>query len=158
MKLPFAFAAALVAAAPAGAVAANLPAEFSGYWVATDASNNACRKADIKEEKNNVPIARIMNIAPGTVTHYDTDCKLLSVKTLPNANPNDKNQVNAEADLTCEGEGYRWKAREIWHVESIDGKKVVVVTALSQTDYRDVSGGKQNMPSRVTTTIYFACK
>jgi hypothetical protein len=158
VKLPFAFAAALAATSPAGASAANLPAEFTGFWVATDASNNACRKTDIKEEKNNVPIARIMSVAPGAVSFYETNCKLQSVKPLANANPSDKNQVNAEADLACSGEGMRWNAREIWHVETIDGKKVLVVTGLKQTDYRDESGRKQNTPSLVTTTVYFACK
>ena len=158
MNLRFAFAAALAAALPIGAEAANLPAEFTGFWVATDASNNACRKADIKEEKNNVPIARIMSVAPGTVTFYETNCELLSVKPLPNANPGDKNRVNAEADLACSGEGSRWKAREIWHVETIDGRKIVAVTGLRQTDYRDEKGHKQNTPSLITTSIYFACK
>jgi hypothetical protein len=158
VNLRFAFAAALAAALPIGAEAANLPAEFTGFWVATDASNNACRKADIKEEKNNVPIARIMSVAPGTVTFYETNCELLSVKPLPNANPGDKNRVNAEADLACSGEGSRWKAREIWHVETIDGRKIVAVTGLRQTDYRDEKGHKQNTPSLITTSIYFACK
>ena len=158
MKLWFAFAAALAATLPVGAEAANLPAEFTGFWVATDASNNACRKADIKDEKNNVPVERIMGVGPGTVTFYETNCKLLSVKPLPNANPNDKNQVNAEADLACSGEGSRWKAREIWHVKTIDGKKVVVVTGLRQTDYLDEKGRKLNTPSIVTTSIYFACE
>ena len=158
MKLRFALAAALAAALPIDAEAANLPAEFTGFWVATDASNNACRKADIKNEKNDVPIARIMSVAPGNVTFYETDCKLLSVKPLPNANPTDKNQVNAEADLACSGEGSRWKAREIWHVETIDGQKVVVVTGLRQTDYFDEKGRRQNTPGLITTSIYFACK
>jgi hypothetical protein len=158
VKLRFAFAAALAAAHPIGAVAANLPAEFTGFWVATDASNNACRKADIKDGNNNVPIARIISVAPGTVTFYETNCKLLSVKPLPHANPNDRNQVNAEADLACSGEGSRWKAREIWHVETIDGKKVVVATGLKQTDYLDEKGRKQNTPSLVTTSVYFACE
>jgi hypothetical protein len=158
VRLRFAVATALAVALPVGAEAANLPAEFSGFWVATDASNNACRKADIKDEKNNVPVERIMGVGPGTVTFYETNCKLLSVKPLPNANPNDKNQVNAEADLACSGEGSRWKAREIWHVKTIDGKKVVVVTGLRQTDYLDEKGRKLNTPSIVTTSIYFACE
>jgi hypothetical protein len=158
VNLRVAFAAALAAVLPIGAEAANLPAEFTGFWVATDASNNACSKTDIKDEKNNVPVARIMSVAPGTVTFYETNCELLSVRPLPNANPGDKNQVNAEADLACSGEGSRWKASEIWHVETIDGRKVVVVTGLRQTGYRDEKGRRQNTPSLITTSIYFACK
>ena len=152
------FITALAIMFPDVAGAASLPSEFSGFWVATDVTNNACRKADIKEEKNNVPIARVMNVDGGTVSYYETQCTLQSVKRLPNANPGDKNQVNAEADLACSGEGARWNAKEIWHVETIDGRKVVVVTALKQSDYRDEKGRKQNTPSLVTTTVYFACK
>jgi len=151
-------AAALAVALPVAAHAANLPSEFSGLWVATEPTNNACRKVDLKEEKNNAPVARVMSVEAGTVNFYETRCTLEQVKRLPNANPSDKNQVNAEADLNCSGEGSRWKAREIWHVETIDGNKVVVVTGLRQTDYRDEKGRKQNTPSLVTTTVYFACK
>ena len=151
-------AAALAAALPLAAHAANLPSEFTGFWVATEAANNACRKADIKEETNNVPIARVMSVDAGTVSYYETRCTLVSVKRLPTANPSDKSQVNAEADLACSGEGSRWKAKEIWHVETIDGRKVAVVTGLSQTDYRDEKDRKRNTPSLVTTTVYFACK
>ena len=102
--------------------------------------------------------AALSSVEGGNVNFYETRCTLEQVKRLLNANPNDKNQVNAEADLSCSGEGSRWKAKEIWHVETIDGNKVVVVTGLKQTDYRDEKGRKQNTPSLVTTTVYFACK
>jgi hypothetical protein len=152
------YAAALAVALPVAVNAANLPSEFSGLWVATEPTNNVCRKADLKEEKNNAPVARVMSVDAGNVNFYETRCTLQSVKRLPSANPSDKNQVNAEADLSCSGEGSRWKAKEIWHVETIDGNKVVVVTGLKQTDYRDEKGRKQNTPSLITTTVYFACK
>jgi hypothetical protein len=99
-----------------------------------------------------------MNVAPGMVSFYETRCQIVSAKPLRIANPNDKNQVNAEAALTCSGEGSRWEAREIWHVRTIDGNKVAVVTALSQTNYRDERGRKANTPSLITTSIYYACK
>jgi hypothetical protein len=148
----------LVLVLPIAAAAASLPSEFNGFWVATEATDNVCRKADIKEEKNDIPIARVMNVDAGTVSYYETICTLVSVRRLPTANPSDKNQVNAEADLSCSGEGSHWKAKEIWHLETIDGNKVAVVTGLKQTDYRDEKGKKQNTPSLVTTTLYFACK
>ena len=147
------FTAGLALAFPVAASAANLPSEFTGLWVATEPTNNVCRKADLKEEKNNAPVARVMSVEAGNVNFYETRCALKSVKRLPSANPSDKNQVNAEADLSCSGEGSRWNAKEIWHVETIDGNKVVVVTGLKQTDYRDEKGRKQNTPSLVTTTV-----
>ena len=51
-----------------------------------------------------------------------------------------------------------WEAREIWHVQTIDGAKVAVVTGLSQTNYRDDRGRKQATPSLVTTSVYYQCK
>jgi hypothetical protein len=152
------FTAGLALALPVAASAASLPSEFSGFWVATEPTNNVCRKADIKEEKNDVPIARVMSVDGANVNFYETYCTLETVRRIPNANPSDKNQANAEADLACRGEGSHWKAKEIWHVETIDGNKVVVVTGLKQTGYRDEKGKKQNTPSLVTTTVYFACK
>jgi hypothetical protein len=158
LRIAFVCAAMLAIALPVATNAANLPSEFTGFWVATEATDNACRKADIKEEANNIPIARIMGVDAGTVTFYETNCTLVSVKRLPNADPNDKNQVSAEADLACSGEGSRWNAKEIWHVQTIDGNKVAVVTGLKQTNYRDDKGKKQNTRSLVTRTVYFACK
>jgi hypothetical protein len=151
-------AAAFAVALPLAAHAANLPVEFNGMWVATDATNNQCRVEDVKGEKDNAPIDRIMSVGAGEIAFYETRCKIVSVKPIRNANPNDKNQVNAEAVLACKGEGMLWDAREIWHVQTIDGAKVAVVTALSQTNYRDERGRKQSTPSLVTTSIYYACK
>ena len=142
----------------AGARAADLPAEFSGFWIAAGASGNQCRKDDIKDEKNDIAIDRVMSVAPGTVTYYETNCKLTSVKPLRNLNSSDRTEVNAQAELACSGEGSSWQATEIWHVETIDNKKVAVVTALKQSNYRDERGRKQNTPSLVTTSVYFECK
>jgi hypothetical protein len=141
-----------------GARAANLPTESSGFWIVAAASGNQCRKDDIKDEKNNIAIDRVMSVAPGTVTFYETNCKLTSVKPLRNLNSSDRTEVNAQVELACSGEGSSWQASEIWHVETIDMKKVAVVTALKQFNYRDERGRKQNTPSMVTTSIYFACE
>src|SRR5438105_4429150 len=115
----------------------------------------ALRSGDVvKNEKNNAPVDRIMSVGPGEVAFYETRCKIVSAKPLRIANPNDKNQVNAEAVLMCKGEGVLWEAREIWHLQTIDGNKVAVVTALSQTNYRDERGRKRATPSLITTSIY----
>jgi hypothetical protein len=151
-------AAAFAVTVSLGAQAANLPAEFNGMWLATDATNNRCRVEDVKAERNDAPVDRVMSVGPGEVAFYETRCKIVSVKPLRHANPNDKNQVNADVTLACKGEGMLWSTREIWHVQTIDGNKVAVVTGLSQTNYRDERGRKQNTPSVITTSIYYACK
>src|SRR5258708_34816385 len=45
-----------------------------------------------------------MSVDGANVNIYETRCTLQTVKRLPNANPSDKNQVNAEADLSCGGD------------------------------------------------------
>ena len=149
---------AFAIALSASAGAANLPEKFNGMWVATDATNNRCVVADVKAEKDGAPVDRIMSVGPGEVSFYETHCKFTSVKPIKNVNPSDTNQVNAEVTLSCKGEGMLWNAREIWHVETIDGAKVIVITALGQSNYRDDRGRKQNTPSAITTSIYYACK
>lgn len=89
MRIAFVYAAAVAVALPVAASAANLPSEFTGLWVATEPTNNACRKADLKEEKNNAPVARVMSVEAGSVNFYETRCTLEQVKRLPNANPNE---------------------------------------------------------------------
>jgi len=157
-SLTVAVAATLAITAAAEAHAAELPAEFYGFWIAAGTSGNQCRKDDIKDEKNNIAIDRVMSVAPGTVSYYETICKLTSVKPLRGLNSSDRTEVNARAELACSGEGSSWQASEIWHVETIDDNKITVVTALKQFNYRDENGRRQNTPSVVTTSIYFACK
>jgi hypothetical protein len=150
--------AVLAVTLPTGARAANLAAEFSGFWIAAATSGNQCRKDDIKDEKNDIAIDRVMGVGPGTVTFYETNCKLTSVRPPPKLNNSDRSEVNARAELACSGEGSSWQASEIWHVETIDKKKVAVATALKQSNYRDERGRKQNTPSLVMTSIYFECE
>ena len=151
-------AAAFAVLLPLAAHAANLPAEFNGMWIAAEATNNSCRVEDVKAEKNNAPVDRILNVTAGELAFYETGCKFTSVKPIRNANPSDKNQVNAEVTLACKGEGMLWESREIWHIQTIDGAKVMVVTSLAQTNYRDDRGRKHSTPSLITTSIYYACK
>ena len=142
-----------------GAHAANLPPKFTGMWVATDMTNNKCVIADVKKEANDAPVARVMSVGPGEVAYYETHCKILTVKPIKNLNVEDKNQISADATMTCSGEGNKWETREIWHVETVDGSKIAVVTSLGHTNYRDEKGRKQkDVPNPITTSIYFQCK
>src|SRR4051812_13564034 len=128
-------------------------------WVAADTTNNTCRIEDVKTEKDSAPVARVMQVAPGEVAYYETHCKILTVKPIKNLNAEDKNQVSAEATMTCSGEGNKWETREIWHVETVDGARIAVVTGLGHSNYRDEKGRRQkDVPNPITTSIYFECK
>ena len=62
------------------------------------------------------------------------------------------------ADLSCEGEGMRWRARALFHLETVEGKKLLAVTTLSQRDTRDERGRRIKVPDVPTTTIYTECR
>jgi len=149
----------LALALPAAtAQAATVPERFNGMWVDAGAPNkNLCQRAEPKGEDNR-PVESMMSIGPEGVTYYEQHCKIVSVKVLPGPNPQGDERNNLEVGLSCKGEGMLWSAREIWHAQTIDGKRLLVVTALTQTNFRDERGRRQNTPSMVTTSIYHACK
>jgi hypothetical protein len=158
MRLCLAAMAAALVFAPA-AHAASVPERFNGLWVAADApARDKCAKDAPKVGEDDRPVDVMMSIGPEGVTYYEQHCKIVSSKILPGYNPKGDERNNLEVGLACKGEGMLWSAREIWHAQTIDGKKVLVVTALSQTNFRDERGRKQNTPSMVTTSIYNACK
>jgi hypothetical protein len=149
---------AALAIASSAAQAADLPKQFNGLWVAAEIPNkDKCRKEEPKGEDDR-PVDSMMSVAGGAITYYEMHCEVQSAKLLQAPNPYETGRINLDVTLACQGEGMRWSAREIWHFETIDGKPVLVVTRLGQTNYRDERGRKQKPPNLITTSIYFACK
>ena len=141
-----------------GAQAAELPKPFHGLWVAAEIPNkDKCRKEEPKGEDDR-PVDSMISVEERTITYYEHQCTVQSAKLLHAPNPDDTSRINMDVGLACSGEGMRWSAREIWHFETIDGKKVVAVTALGQTNYRNEKGKKENAPSRITSSIYYPCR
>lgn len=156
-RLAVAFAALAALASAAGA--ADLPKQFQGMWVAAEVpkpNKDKCRKEEPKGEDDR-PLDAMMGVDGGAVTYYEQYCTVQSAKVLHPPNPNDTARINLDLTLACKGEGMQWSAREIWHYETIDGTRTLAVTALSQTNYRNVEGGREKLPSRIWTSIYQAC-
>jgi hypothetical protein len=105
---------------PNAVAAVDLPAEFAGTWRLANPSDNQCRKEDLKGGDS---AEGHISVKPGLVVHYESECRIMSVKQTGQSNP-----ITVEASFACRGEGMRWRAREIWHVETIDGKRVLAVT------------------------------
>jgi hypothetical protein len=138
--------------------AANMPERFNGLWVAADVpARDKCQKEEPKGREDDRPVDSMMSIGPEGVTYYELYCKIVSSKILPGHNPKGDERNNLEVNLACKGEGMLWSAREIWHVSVIDSRRVLVVTALSQTNHREEKGKAQKLPSLITTSIYYAC-
>jgi len=154
-RLAVACAALIALASVAGA--ADLPKQFQGLWVAAEVPNkDKCRKEEPKGEEDR-PVDAMMSVTGGAITYYETYCTVKSAKLLHAQNPDDTSRINIDATLACKGEGMLWSAREIWHFETIDGKKVLAVTALSQTNYRNEKGRPEKATSRIWTSIYYPC-
>jgi len=143
---------------PCGVRAAELPKRFHGLWVAAEVPNkDKCRKDEPAGEDDR-PVEVMMSVEGRTISYYEHRCTVQSARMLHALSPDDKSRINMDVRLACRGEGMLWSAREIWHVETIDDRKVVVVTALSQSNYRNETGRREKAPSRITTSIYYPCK
>jgi hypothetical protein len=80
-----------------------------------------------------------------------------SAKQLQAPAQDENTRINVDVCLACKGEGQLWSAREIWHMATVDGKKIVAVTQLGQGNVRDERGRKQTPTNFIGTSVYFAC-
>jgi len=149
-------ASALIALASA-APAAELPKQFQGLWVAAEVPNkDRCRRQEPAGEEDR-PVDSMMSVEGAAITYYETYCTVQSSKLQHAPNQDETSRINMDVNLTCKGEGFLWSAREIWHFETIDGKRTLAVTALSLSNYRNEKGAKEKVENRITTVIYQAC-
>jgi len=149
--------AALIALASA-AHAADLPQQFQGLWVSAEVPNkDKCRKDEPKGEEDR-PVDSMMGVTGGTITWYEMQCTVQSSKLQHAPTREPKERITLDVNLACKGEGELWSSRQIWHFETIDGKPVLAVTDLTQTNYRDERGKKLKVTGRVIASIYFACR
>jgi hypothetical protein len=86
-------------------------------------------------------------------------CKIDAVK-LKKSYFADKSTVIV--DLSCSGEGLTWHSHDTWHVQSIDGRRTLVMTTLN-TQIRDDSRGCKRHYSEEAENIgnvdiYLQCK
>ena len=139
-----------VAAAPVVAVAAELPASLHGTWRVANPTGDQCRRDAVKDAAEGH-----MVVKPGVVAHYESTCRIASVR--PTRMP-DQERASVVADLRCEGEGMRWRTRALFHLETVDGKKLVAVTTLSHSGTSEMRGRRVKVLNVPTTTIYTECR
>ena len=135
-----------VAAAPVVAVAAELPASLHGTWRVANPTGDQCRRDAVKDAAEGH-----MVVKPGVVAHYESTCRIASVR--PTRMP-DQERASVVADLRC----MRWRTRELFHLETVAGQKLVAVTTLSHGDTREAGGRRMKVLNVPTTTIYTECR
>ena len=52
----------------------------------------------------------------------------------------------------------RWRTRALFHLETVDGKKLVAVTTLSHSGTSEMRGRRVKVLNVPTTTIYTECR
>ncbi len=137
--------------APLAASAAELPAAFLGTWRVTNPTDSQCRAADVKGSAEGHIVVRL-----GVVTYYESECQVVSVR--PTRHSIEREPVSVAADLACSGEGMRWRTRSLWHLETVDGRRLLAVTTLGQSRPRDPRVRRIAAPVLPTTTLYAECR
>ena len=129
------------------AAAAELPASFHGTWRIANPTGNECRRVETRDAPEGHMVVR-----PGVVAQYESSCRIASVRLTrkPGAE-----RASVFANLVCDGEGMRWRSGVLFHLETVDGSKLVAATTLSHSGAGTMRGSRMNLP---TTTVYSQCR
>lgn len=94
-------------------------------------SDNVCRAADWDKHEND----GLMRITARSLEELEGRCDITSVKGVQNS---DNRTIDVNA--ACAGEGMTARSRQIWHTQTVLGRKMLVLVRVSTTDSRDDSG------------------
>ena len=149
MRLALPVLVAILAASTITAHAAELPAAFHGVWRIANSSGSACRAADARGAAEGHIVVK-----PGLIQQYESSCRIAAARATRRS---EHEPFSIAATLSCSGEGMRWRDRTLWHLETVDGKRLIAVTTLGSTAY-DLGG--RRMPPRTLpiTAIYTECR
>jgi hypothetical protein len=158
MRMKSLLAACAVLALACDVQAAELPKQFQGVWVSAGIPNKDKCTRQAPEGTDDRPLDVMMTVEGGAITKYEQYCTVQSARLQHAPNPDEAGRITMDVTLACQGEGMLWTARDIWHFETIDGARVVTVTALGQTNYRNEKGRREKAHSRVIVSIYTPCR
>jgi hypothetical protein len=146
----------LFAMTVAQAAAAALPPEFVGTWILAGSSNNQCRKADWTGPAG--ANDRLISISSTSVREFEGGCDIRTVKRI--RTPFDGSNVDIEVEEACGGEGMTSRQSGVWHVQSIDGRKVLTTTVMRAWDQRGDNGRRMptQAPFSPRTSVYLECQ
>lgn len=139
---------------------ADIPPDFRGVWIYADPQNQECKKSDwevefIEKERG------LINVTRRSIHWYEYGCIVATVK-IPQ-NYEDQNGMGqwhhktVEVDLTCGGEGSTWRSKEIWHVDSIEKRKVLMTAETKRTEIRELGEKGTGESSEPEVNMYLEC-
>jgi hypothetical protein len=139
---------ALALLVPTAASAADLPPQFLGTWRIANPTDSQCRKP----EMDGAPEGHIV-VKPGAIEQ--SWCRVISVR--PTRKDVNREPVSVAVRLDCSGEGMRWRDRTLWHLETVDGKRLIALTTLSSAVH-DLRGRRMQDRTVPVTAIYTECR
>jgi hypothetical protein len=147
---------ALIVLMPCRSAAASLPSEFLGTWILANAANNQCKREDWRGpgQSNDA----LISVNAAGFEEFESFCRIeaFNFKPPPGIEPSN---LNVEVDLKCSGEGMSSRQKSIWHVQTIDGRKLLTMTAIRHWDARDDFGRKTKpLPMYVRTSVFLECR
>ncbi len=156
MRFFFAVSLMLTLLLPSLAEAEDLPAAFIGTWIKAISPNLKCTRADWTGPAGD---ERIISVNEREILDYESGCRILGVK-VKHAPGGDPSYADAVVDLACGGEGMSSRLQEVWHLGTVEGRKLFTTTSIRQWDYRDDTGRRMKppFPFEMETSVYLECK
>jgi hypothetical protein len=131
----------------------GLPSDFLGVWILAADDENQCKSADWKGIGANES-DRLIRTSLRELEEWEGGCKVVSVKR-PSSYQYDK---TISIQLACGGEGMTWRRNQIWHVRTIDRRRVLVATTVNRSNARDDLRRRTNMvDSGPSVSVYLEC-
>jgi hypothetical protein len=107
---------------PLASAAAQVPPEFRGVWILADKTGNECKATDWPTND------RLVNITSRDVEYLtELGCQLIARKIV---NADAGGEQTAEVNLACSGDGSTWRSKEVWHITTVDSRKVLLKLSL----------------------------
>lgn len=133
--LPFAIVVAALFAGSSADAQTRLPdknplSPFTGVWIEANDKLSACKASDLHDLESDGAI----QIHSEKVRFWERTCDINRMQMM--------GSNTAEVDLTCIGEGMRWKTRQVWHAQRVGGKPLLVMVTTEVSDERDEDGKK----------------
>jgi hypothetical protein len=140
---------ALAATGPLTARAAELPAVFHGTWRIANPSDSTCRKDDVTGSAEGHIIVKA-----DAIDQYESSCRIVSVRQ---TRKGVREPFSVAVKTACSGEGMRWRDRALWHLETVNGARLLAVTTINSAIH-DERGRRMQARNLPATAIYAACR
>jgi hypothetical protein len=142
-----------------GVAQAQVASQFQGVWLSaptTADQSSACKRSDWgRRDQAHGKIDGLINVTQRTIEHWESRCNVTAFRMVKPASGSDP---IAEVALACGGEGERWNTRELWSVQSLASRKVLIQVQLQRAE---TTGGKQKaarLVADLAVSMYLQCQ